>query len=98
MLTLHLLGKRGSYPGPVQREHALIAGASRPLGMPGLQASQEGIVERVLGPVESPPDNLKDSMGAAWRLREKNTKVQEEQGKANCNNCDKPLLKMPDIY
>jgi len=26
------------------------------------------------------------------------SKVQEEQGKANCNNCDKPLLKIPDIY
>jgi hypothetical protein len=26
------------------------------------------------------------------------SKVQEEQGKANCNNCDTPLLKMPDIY
>ena len=26
------------------------------------------------------------------------TKVQEQQGKGNCNNCEKPLLKMPDIY
>ena len=26
------------------------------------------------------------------------SKVQEEQGTANCNNCDKPLLKIPDIY
>ena len=26
------------------------------------------------------------------------TKVQEQQGKGNCNTCDKPLLKMPDIY
>jgi hypothetical protein len=26
------------------------------------------------------------------------SKVQEEQGKANCKNCDKPLLKIPDIY
>jgi hypothetical protein len=26
------------------------------------------------------------------------SKVQEEQGKTNCNNCDKLLLKMPDIY
>jgi hypothetical protein len=49
--------------------------------MPGLQASQEGRVERVLGPVESPPDNLKDGMGAAWRLRKNNAKVLQEQGK-----------------
>lgn len=26
------------------------------------------------------------------------TKVQEEQGKGNCNTCDKPLLKIPGIY
>jgi hypothetical protein len=26
------------------------------------------------------------------------TKVQEEQGKGNCKTCDKPLLKIPDIY
>ena len=26
------------------------------------------------------------------------TKVQEQQGNGNCNTCDKPLLKMPDIY
>ncbi len=26
------------------------------------------------------------------------SKVQEEQGKANCNNCDKPLVKIPGIY
>ena len=30
-------------------------------------------------PLESLPDNLKDSMGAAWRLREKNNKVLEAQ-------------------
>jgi hypothetical protein len=24
--------------------------------------------------------------------------VQDQQGKGNCNKCDKPLLKMPDIY
>ncbi len=32
-------------------------------------------------PVEALPDNLKDSMGAAWRTREKNRKVLEEQAK-----------------
>jgi ribonuclease Z len=32
-------------------------------------------------PVETLPDNLKDSMGAAWRLRQKNGKVLEEQSK-----------------
>jgi hypothetical protein len=26
------------------------------------------------------------------------SKVQEHQGKANCNDCNVPLLKMPDIY
>jgi hypothetical protein len=27
------------------------------------------------------------------------SKIQEkEQGKGPCNNCDKPLLKMPNIY
>ena len=26
------------------------------------------------------------------------SKVQEEQGKANCNNCDKPLLDTSKIY
>jgi len=27
------------------------------------------------------------------------TKIQEkEQGKGNCNTCDNPLLKVPDIY
>jgi len=25
-------------------------------------------------------------------------KIQDEQGKENCKTCDKPLLKMPDIY
>jgi len=30
-------------------------------------------------PLEALPDNLKESMGAAWRLREKNRKVLEEQ-------------------
>jgi hypothetical protein len=26
------------------------------------------------------------------------SKLQDEQGKADCNSCDKPLLKVPDIY
>ena len=26
------------------------------------------------------------------------SKVHEEQGKDNCNTCDKPLLKVPGIY
>ena len=26
------------------------------------------------------------------------SKVHEEQGKENCNTCDKPLLKVPGIY
>jgi len=26
------------------------------------------------------------------------SKVQEEQGKENCKPCDKPLIKVPDIY
>jgi hypothetical protein len=26
------------------------------------------------------------------------SQVQELQGKTNCNNCNVPLLKMPDIY
>ena len=26
------------------------------------------------------------------------SKVHEEQGKDNCKTCDKPLLKVPDIY
>ena len=26
------------------------------------------------------------------------SQVQEQQGKTNCNNCNVPLLKMPDIY
>jgi hypothetical protein len=26
------------------------------------------------------------------------SKVQEQQGKADCNNCNVPMLKMPDIY
>jgi len=26
------------------------------------------------------------------------SKVQEQQGKANCNDCNVALLKMPDIY
>jgi hypothetical protein len=26
------------------------------------------------------------------------SKVQDLQGKGNCNTCDTPLLKMPDIY
>ena len=32
-------------------------------------------------PLEQLPDSLKDSMGAAWRLKVKNQKVLEEQGK-----------------
>jgi hypothetical protein len=32
-------------------------------------------------PLDQLPENLKDSMGAAWRLRVKNQKVLEEQGK-----------------
>jgi ribonuclease Z len=32
-------------------------------------------------PVETLPENLKDSMGAAWRLREANNKVLEKQNK-----------------
>jgi ribosomal protein L34E len=27
-----------------------------------------------------------------------NNYVKKEQGKGNCNTCDKPLLKVPDIY
>jgi len=30
-------------------------------------------------PLETLPDNLKDSMGQAWRHREKNRKILEEQ-------------------
>jgi hypothetical protein len=26
------------------------------------------------------------------------TQVQEQQGKGNCNTCDKPLLKVPNTY
>ena len=26
------------------------------------------------------------------------SQVHDQQGKANCNTCDVPLLKMPDIY
>ena len=26
------------------------------------------------------------------------SKLQDEQGKADCNSCDKPLLKVSDIY
>ena len=26
------------------------------------------------------------------------TQVQAEQGKGNCNTCDKPLLKVPNMY
>jgi len=32
-------------------------------------------------PVESLPENLKESMGSAWRLRLKNQKILEEQNK-----------------
>jgi ribonuclease Z len=32
-------------------------------------------------PVEALPDNLKDSMGAAWRQKQKNQKILEEQNK-----------------
>ena len=32
-------------------------------------------------PMEALPDNLKESMGAAWRLKQKNQKILDEQGK-----------------
>jgi hypothetical protein len=32
-------------------------------------------------PVETLPENLKDSMGAAWRLREKNQAILKQQKK-----------------
>ena len=32
-------------------------------------------------PVDTLPENLNDSMGAAWRLRQKNQKILEEQSK-----------------
>jgi len=32
-------------------------------------------------PIDSLPDSLKESMGAAWRLRLKNQKILEEQNK-----------------
>jgi hypothetical protein len=32
-------------------------------------------------PVEALPENLKQSMGAAWRLREKNKAILEQQKK-----------------
>ena len=32
-------------------------------------------------PLESLPENLKQSMGAEWRLRQKNQKRLKEQGK-----------------
>jgi len=35
----------------------------------------------IVVPIEALPDNLRDSMGAAWRHRVKNKKILEEQGK-----------------
>ena len=35
----------------------------------------------VVVPLEALPESLRESMGAAWRLRQKNQKVLEEQGK-----------------
>ena len=32
-------------------------------------------------PIESLPENLKESMGAAWRQKQKNQKILEEQNK-----------------
>ena len=43
---------------------------------PALQGEQPLALLRI--PVEALPDNLKESMGAEWRLREKNKKILEE--------------------